>query len=404
MAHISGVSIATPVIKEQKAHNAMGHIGHPTADRNEVDATPRNGERWLRSILEHASDLIILTDPDGLATYVSPASRRVLGRDPQSLVGEHVLDLVHAEDVGMAQQEFTRLLTNTGTNTPVELRAHHMSGELRTLLVTGHNRLYDPSVGGVILNARDITQLRLLETQLQHVQKMEAVGRVAGGIAHDFCNLMSVVQGNAQLALLSMPGDAQGFREMREIGLAADRAAVLIRQLLTFSRRQEVSMEELCPDSVIEEIKPLLERLLGGERLLKVTRGARAGSVRMDRGQLEQVLVNVVINARDAMPAGGHASIWTTEIELTRDFARMNPGTRPGSFVMIGISDTGVGMPPEVLSRIFEPFYTTKARGKGTGLGLSTVYGIVQRFGGFILVDSTVGAGSTFRIYLPRAT
>ena len=232
---------------------------------------------------------------------------------------------------------------------------------------------------------------------------MEAVGRVAGGIAHDFCNLLSVVQGNAQLALLNMDSDTRGYREVREIGLAADRASVLIRQLLTFSRRQEVSMEELRPDSVIEEIQPLLERLLGREIMLTVTPGARAGSVRMDRSQLEQVLVNVIVNARDAMLTGGSAKIWTTETEVTSDFAQLHPGTRAGWYVMIGISDSGVGMPPDVLSRIFEPFYTTKARGKGTGLGLSTVYGIVQRFGGFVMVESAVGAGSTFRIYLPRA-
>jgi two-component system cell cycle sensor histidine kinase/response regulator CckA len=381
----------------------MGHNGHPATVRQHVDATLRNGERWLRSILEHASDLVVLADPDGIATYVSPASRRVLGREPRALVGSNVLDLVHPEDAATTRLEFTRLLNNVGSNTPLEIRAQHASGEWRTLLVTGHNRLYDPSVGGVVFNARDITQQRLIELQFQHVQKMEAVGRVAGGIAHDFCTLMSVVQGNAQLALLSMASDAQGYREMREIGLAADRASVLIRQLLTFSRRQEVSMEELRPDRVIEEIQPLLERLLGGDRVLTVTPGARAGSVRMDRSQLEQVLVNVVINARDAMPAGGRATIWTTEMDVSRDFAQMNPGARAGSYVLLGISDSGIGMSSEVLSRIFEPFYTTKARGKGTGLGLSTVYGIVQRSGGFVLVDSVVGAGSTFRIYLPRA-
>lgn len=381
----------------------MRHNGQPVAVRHEVDATLRNGERWLRSILEHASDLIVLTDPEGIATYVSPASRRILGREPRALVGCNILDLIHPEDVGTAQLEFARLLHNHGSKTPLELRARHASDEWRTLLVSGHNRLYDPSVGGVVVNARDITQQRLLETQFQQVQKMEAVGRVAGGIAHDFRNLLSVIQGNAQLALLDMTSDAQGYREVREIGLAADRAAVLIRQLLTFSRRQEVSMEELRPDSVIEEIQPLLERLLGGERTLTVEPGARVGSVRMDRGQLEQVLVNVVINARDAMLTGGRARIFTTETEVTREFAQMNPGTRAGWFVMIGISDSGIGMPPDVLSRIFEPFYTTKARGKGTGLGLSTVYGIVERFGGFITVESAVAAGSTFRIYLPRA-
>lgn len=380
----------------------MAHNGRPEGDRHDVVETLRNGERWLRSILEHASDLVVLTDPEGVATYVSPASQRILGRDPRAVVGSNLLDLVHPDDVRTARLEFVRLLEMRGSKIPLELRARHSSGDWRTLLVSGHNLLYDPAVGGIIVNARDITQLRTLEFQFQQVQKMEAVGRLAGGIAHDFCNLLSVIQGNTQLALRGMARDAPGYREVEEIGLATDRASVLIRQLLTFSRRQAVSMEELRPNSVIEEIQPLLERLLGRDVRLTVTPGALAGGVRANRSQLEQVLVNIVVNARDAMPSGGGVTIWTAETEVTRELARMNPGTRAGSYIMIGISDSGVGMPPDVSARIFEPFYTTKASDRGTGLGLSTVYGIVQQIGGFILVESVVAAGSTFRVYLPR--
>ena len=380
----------------------MAHRGRPEADRHDVAAPLRNGERWLRSVLEQASDLVILADPDGIATYVSPAANRILGSDPRVVVGRNLLDLVHPDDVRTARREFARLLAIRGSNTPLELRARHASGEWRTLLVTGRNLLYDPSVGGIIVNARDVTQQRALEFQFQQVQKMEAVGRLAGGIAHDFCNMLSVVQGNAQLALSTMARNAEGYRELEEIKLAADRAAVLIRQLLTFSRRHAVVMEDLWPDSVIEGIQPLLERVLGREVTLTVTPSALPCGVRANRGQLEQILVNIVVNARDAMPHGGTVTISATEVEVTRDFVRLHPGARAGSYVMIALSDSGVGMPPDVRARIFEPFYTTKARGKGTGLGLSTVYGMVQQFGGFILVDSTVDVGTTFQIYLPR--
>ena len=381
----------------------MAHYVRAEPDHSHVGETLRNGERWLRSILEHASDLVILTDPEGVATYVSPASRRILGREAREVVGGNLLALVHPDDVRTAQLEFARLLDNRPSKNPLELRAQHASGEWRTLLVNGRNLLYDPTVGGIIINARDVTQLRTLEFQFQQVQKMDAVGRLAGGIAHDFCNMLSVVQGNAQLALSSMPRDAEGYREVAEISLAATRAGVLIRQLLTFSRRPAVAMEVLQPNSVIEEIQPLLQRLLGREITLTVTPDPVTHDVRVNRSQLEQILVNIVINARDAMPSGGAVTISTTEVEVTRDFVRRNPGARAGAHSMIEISDSGVGMPPDVRARIFEPFYTTKVRGKGTGLGLSTVYGIVQQFGGFILVESAVGEGSAFRIYLPRA-
>jgi signal transduction histidine kinase len=200
-----------------------------------------------------------------------------------------------------------------------------------------------------------------------------------------------------------MPKDSAGYEEIAEIGLAADRAAVLTRQLLTFSRQQPLTMEELRPNVVIEEIQRLLERLLGDEVKLTMSMEALAGSVRADRGQLEQVLMNLVANARDAMPTGGKLEVATGDCEVTPEFVRLHPGTKPGAYVVIAISDTGTGMSAEVKARIFEPFFTTKPRGKGTGLGLSTVYGIVQQVGGFLLVDSEPGLGTTFKIYLPRA-
>jgi len=198
-----------------------------------------------------------------------------------------------------------------------------------------------------------------------------------------------------------MNKSAPGYGELEEIGLAADRAAVLTRQLLTFSRQQPLALSDLRPNEVIEQIQRLLERLLGDVKLT-LSLEALSGAVRADRGQLEQVLMNLVVNARDAMHQGGKVEVATGDIEITQDFVRKHPGTRPGNYVVIAVSDTGTGMTPDVKDRIFEPFFTTKAPGKGTGLGLSTVYGIVQQCGGFVLVDSEVGLGTTFKIYLPR--
>ncbi len=381
----------------------IGVVGiiREVTERKRVEDALRQSERWHRSIIENASEMVIVTDAEGKPKYVSPASKRVLGRDQKDLVGKSVFDLVHPEDVPTVSAEFTRLLEQRGAALPLEFRCRHSDGSWRTIIATARNLLHDPSVYGIIVNARDVTEQRSLELQVQQVQKMEAVGRLAGGVAHDFHNLLSVIQGNTQLALRSMNKSAPGYGELEEIGLAADRAAVLTRQLLTFSRQQPLALSDLRPNEIIEQIQRLLERLLGDVKLT-LSLEALSGAVRADRGQLEQVLMNLVVNARDAMHQGGKVEVATGDIEITQDFVRKHPGTRPGNYVVIAVSDTGTGMTPEVKDRIFEPFFTTKAPGKGTGLGLSTVYGIVQQCGGFVLVDSEVGLGTTFKIYLPR--
>ena len=384
---------------------AVGVVGiiREVSQRKKVEDALRQSERWFRSIIENASEMVIVLEADGTCKYVSPACKRILGRDPKDLHGENVFHFIHAEDIRTVQLEFARLLELRGSSTPLEFRCRHSDGSWRTFVATARNLMHDPHVYGVIVNARDATDQRSLELQFQHVQKMEAVGRLAGGVAHDFNNLLSVIQGNAQLALRAISKGAPGHEEVAEIGLAADRAAVLTRQLLTFSRQQPLSLQDLRPNEVIEEIQRLLERLLGDEIKLALSMEALTGTVRADRGQLEQVLMNLAVNARDAMPNGGKLEIATGDIEVTPEFARKHPGTEPGFYVLIAVSDTGTGMSADIKARIFEPFYTTKPRGKGTGLGLSTVYGIVQQSGGFILVDSEPGLGTTFRIYLPRA-
>jgi signal transduction histidine kinase/CheY-like chemotaxis protein len=242
-----------------------------------------------------------------------------------------------------------------------------------------------------------------LEEQLRHSQKMEAVGRLAGGIAHDFNNLLTAIIGYTELVLTSLdPKDARRA-DAEEIGRAAMRAADLTRQMLAFSRRQVLQPKIIDLNVALAKVEPMLRRVIGEDIAMTVTGKANAPHVRVDPGQVEQVVMNLVVNARDAMPKGGRLTVETSDAVLGANDIADSPDVKPGDFVMLSVSDTGVGMPPEVRARIFEPYFTTKDVGKGTGLGLSTAYGIVRQSDGHIAVSSELGLGTTFRVYLPRS-
>ena len=250
--------------------------------------------------------------------------------------------------------------------------------------------------------AEDVTEKRVLERQLRMAQKMEAVGRLSGGIAHDFNNLLGVIIGYSGVLRKALGARDDLCEHALEIEKAGQRAAALTAQLLAFSRQQVLTPAVLNLNTLVSDMEKMLPRLLGEDIEVSLALDDRLGSVKADQNQIEQVIMNLAVNARDAMPAGGRLEIRTANVELDQSYIRNHPGAKVGNYVLMVVTDTGVGMDARTLTHIFEPFFTTKETGKGTGLGLATVYGIVKQSNGYIWVDSTPGKGSSFEIYLPR--
>jgi two-component system cell cycle sensor histidine kinase/response regulator CckA len=358
-------------------------------------------EKLFRALSENALDVVSVLDREGNLRYNSPSALKVLGYQPEELVGQNGFALIHEDDVATARGEFQKCVENPGQTAIAKFRARHRDGSWVYLETVCKSFLDDPEIAGVVVNSRDVTERHKLEEQLLHSQKMEAIGLLAGGVAHDFNNILTVIQGHASLLRAAEKLPEAQRASVDQIYQAAERAAGLTRQLLTFSRRQVIQPKPLDLNTVLGNMTKMLGRILGEDIALQFNYSAGQPWVHADEGMMEQVVMNLAVNSRDAMPAGGKLTIQITVADLkAADLAR-HPEGRPGKYVCFSVSDTGSGIKPDVLPHIFEPFFTTKAVGKGTGLGLATVYGIVKQHGGWITVQSGVGQGTTFQVYLP---
>ena len=366
--------------------------------------------RQLQTLSDNAPFGMVMIDKDGIFKYINPKFRELFGYDlndvpngktwfrkayPDPTYRHHVISTWMNDLEGFssgAKRPRTFTVTCKGG-------AEKIINFIPVQLETGEN----------LMACEDITEIRrageekaVLQEQLRHSQKMEAIGRLAGGIAHDFNNLLTVIKGYSQLSSFELKEGDPLRVNIDEIQNAAERAASLTRQLLAFGRRQVMEMKVLDLNTLLRDLERMLRRVIGEDIEMVIQLAEDLGRVRADVGQIEQVIMNLAVNAKDAMPSGGKLTIETANVELEESYARSHVDVKHGHYVMFSVSDTGVGMTPEVRERIFEPFFTTKEQGKGTGLGLSTTYGIVKQSEGHVWVYSAQGKGTTFNIYLPR--
>ena len=360
-------------------------------------------EQLFRLISENAADMIAVVDANGKRLYNSPAYQRILGYSTEELQNTGALEQVHPDDRSKVE-EAGREARAGGVGRSIEYRMRHKNGSWRLMESTAST--IQNSLGKVetlIIVNRDITERRHLEEQFRQSQKMEAVGRLSGGVAHDFNNLLGVIIGYCEFLQERLDAANPLRASVDEILKAGKRAADLTRQLLAFSRQQVLDPKVLELKTVVTDMEKLLRRLIGEDIELTTVLGTELGKVKADQGQLEQVIMNLAVNARDAMPQGGKLLINVENTVMDEAFVRRYPyPVQPGPYVLLTVTDTGHGMDAETKARAFEPFFTTKEKGKGTGLGLSTVYGVVKQSGGYIDIDSAPNVGTTFKIYLRR--
>jgi PAS domain S-box-containing protein len=378
-------------------------IGEDITHRTEVEAALRESEERFRATFEQAAAGMGHTTLEGQYVRVNQRLCDIVGYTREELLVRSFQDITHPDDRDLDLLAKRRQLSGEIQTVAREKRYLHKNGSVVWVdLTVSILREQSGEPKYLIAVVQDITARKQLELELFHAQRMEGVGQLAGGIAHDFNNLLTVIGGRSQLALEKLQAADPLRRDLDLIKKTADRAAALTRQLLVFSRKQVLQPRVVEPNGVVSNSTNLLKRLIGEDIELVFVPTADLGRVRVDAGQLEQVIVNLAVNARDAMPDGGSLTIETSNVTLAAAYAGRHVGVTPGPYVMLAVSDTGAGMDAATQARIFEPFFTTKGPGKGTGLGLATVYGIVKQSGGHLRVYSEPGVGSVFKVYLPR--
>jgi PAS domain S-box-containing protein len=371
-------------------------------DRKRREEALRESEEQFRTLVDGLRDLIFALTPDGTVTSLNLAFEDITGWPRDQWIGRRFVELLHPDDAPHALALLDQVLRGQQPPT-AQLRVRTSQDEDRVGEFHTSVQLRDGEIVGILGIVRDITDRIRLEEQLRQAQKMEAVGRLAGGVAHDFNNILTAISSYSELLLADFaPGDPRRA-DVEEIRKATERAAALTRQLLAFSRRQVLQPKVVDLNAVIANAEKLLRRLIGEDIALVTRLEPALGAVRADAGQLEQVIMNLAVNARDAMQTGGALTLETQNVVIAATtLAAEERIVVPGRYVLLRVRDTGTGMDAETRRHLFEPFFTTRDKGKGTGLGLATVYGIVKQSGGFIWVDSEPGRGSSFRIYLPR--
>ncbi|MDE3100278.1 MAG: PAS domain S-box protein [Verrucomicrobiota bacterium] len=401
LTHPSGENLYEARLVPLPKDEIFAIVRNVTARKRAEDELRRNEERF-RSLIENASDMITVINESGTIRFQSPSSERVFGFPAADMAGRSIFDFIHREDSARFRDTLRRIL-QAAAPVAAQFRMKHRDGGWRVISSMARNVPGEAPDGYVIINSRDITENIKLEEHLLQAQKMEALGQLSGGIAHDFNNILTIIRGHVSLMEFNPAITPQLGDSIAEIRLASERAANLTRQLLAFSRRQRMHAATIDLNEVVSNMTRMLQRILGEDVSMFIHCAPRPAMVHADLGMIEQILLNLAVNSRDAMPRGGRLVIQTANVQISPEAAAQSPSARAGVFVCLSVSDTGSGIPPDVLPRIFEPFFTTKDVGKGTGLGLATVYGVVEQHHGWINVHSEPGRGTTFRIYLPRS-